>query len=302
MNLISFMSTRMAPILGLLIVKILNREQTYRFADWVTRRIVAKKDSDMIRAVRSNQAVVRGLPFDAPELDDAVFEVIQNSARGYVDWYRATHGGPEAVKASIEIDPKLIDYFEEAQADKRGMVIVGAHMSSFNILLLALGVHGFPIQALSFANVQGGVHVDNAVRRRFGLYLTPISPKSLKEAIRRLKNGGLVMTAVDRPDVGGDELVFFGRKVVLPIGPARLAVATNSRVLTGMIQTVDMNKYRAVAVPPIDPVITGDRDKDVINLAQRYIEVVEEYIRKRPGEWLMFLPIWPDELPSKPVS
>ncbi len=135
MNLISFMSTRMAPILGLLIVKILNREQTYRFADWVTRRIVAKKDSDMIRAVRSNQAVVRGLPFDAPELDDAVFEVIQNSARGYVDWYRATHGGPEAVKASIEIDPKLIDYFEEAQADKRGMVIVGAHMSSFNILL-----------------------------------------------------------------------------------------------------------------------------------------------------------------------
>jgi len=302
MNLISFLSTRMAPMLGLLIVKVLNREQAYRFADWMSRRIVAKKDSDMIRAVRSNQAVVRGLPFDAPELDDAVFEVIQNSARGYVDWYRATHAGPEAVKGSITIDPQLVEYFDQAQADKRGLMIVGAHMSSFNIILLALGVHGYPIQALSFANVQGAVHIDNAVRKKFGLNLTPISPQSLKQAMRRLRNGGLAMTAVDRPDVGGDELVFFGRKAILPVGPARLAVATNSRVLVGMIQTEGANKYRAVAVPPLEPEITGNRQRDVINLAQRYTNVIEDYIRQRPGEWLMFLPMWPDELPPKPAS
>lgn len=302
MNLISFLSTRMAPILGLIIVKILNRDQAYRFADWVSRRIVAKKDSDMIRAVRSNQAIIRSLPFDAPELDDAVFEVIRNSARGYTDWYRATHAGPEAVLEAMEIDPKLIEHIEQAQADKRGLMIVGAHMSSFNIMLLALGVHGFPIQALSFANVQGGVHVDNAVRKKYGLNLTPISPKSLKQAMRRLKNGGLAVTAVDRPDVGGDELMFFGRKATLPVGPARLALATNSRVLVGMIQTLGTNKYRAVGVPPLEPEITGDRERDVINLAQRYTDIIEDYIRQRPGEWLMFLPMWPDELPPRPES
>ncbi len=302
MNLISFLSTRMAPILGLLIVKVLNQEQSYRFADWVARRLVSQKDSAMIRAVRSNQAVIRGLPFDAPELDDAVFEVIQNAARGYADWYRATHGGPDVVRASIDIDPQLIDYFDQARIEKRGLMIVGAHMSSFNIMLLALGAFGYPIQALSYANVQGGVHVDNAVRRRFGLNLTPISPKSLKEAIRRLKDGGLVMTAADRPDVGGDELVFFERKTILPIGPARLAVATGSRVLVGMIQTVEPGKYRAVAVPPIEPEISGDRERDIIHLAQRYIHKIENYIRERPGEWLMFLPIWPDEIPPLPGS
>ncbi len=298
MNLISFLGTRMAPILGLLLVRILNQEQTYRFADWVARRLVSKKDSDMIRSVRSNQAVIRGLPFDAPELDHAVYEVIQNAARGYADWYRATHGGPEVVKASIDIDPHLVEYFNQAQAEKRGLMIVGAHMSSFNIMLLALGAYGYPIQALSYANVQGGVHVDNAVRRRFGLHLTPISPKSLKEAIRRLKGGGLVMTAADRPDVGGDELVFFGRKAILPIGPARLAIATGSRVLVGMIQTIGPNKYRAIAGSPIEPEISGDRERDIINLAQRYVDVIQEFIRERPGEWLMFLPIWPDELPA----
>jgi lauroyl/myristoyl acyltransferase len=285
MNLISFLSTRMAPVLGLLIVKILNQEQSYHFADWVARRLVSQKDSAMIRAVRSNQAVIRDLPFDAPELDDAVFEVIQNAARGYADWYRATHGGPQVVKASIDIDPQLIEYFDQARIEKRGLMIVGAHMSSFNIMLLALGAFGYPIQALSYANVQGGVHVDNAVRRRFGLNLTPISPKSLKEAIRRLKSGGLVMTAADRPDVGGD------------IGPARLAVATGSRVLVGMIQTMGSNKYRAVASPPIEPVITGNRERDILHLAQQYINLIEDYIRERPGEWLMFLPIWPGEIP-----
>jgi KDO2-lipid IV(A) lauroyltransferase len=106
------------------------------------------------------------------------------------------------------------------------------------------------------------------------------------------------MSAVDRPDVPGDDLIFFGRKVNLPIGHARLALRTNSRVLVGMTQAVGPGEYRAVGAPLIEPEVTGDNQHDIRALAQRVLEVIENFIRERPTEWLLFLPMWPEEIPT----
>jgi KDO2-lipid IV(A) lauroyltransferase len=170
-------------------------------------------------------------------------------------------------------------------------------MSSFNILLLALGVYNFPVQALSYPRVEGATHVDNAVRRSFGINMTPISMRSLRQAIQRLRNGGVVITAIDRPDVGGEPLTFFGRQAVLPVGHARLAIQTGSKILIGNVQKLRNGLYEAVCADLIEPVITGDRKVDVKNLAQKTLEVLEGIIRVRPQEWLVFLPVWPDFIP-----
>lgn len=296
MDLSSFFNTRLAPILGFLLGRVLSRNQTYKLADWVADRVVARTNAAMVKAVRSNQAIVRDLPHDSLELDGAVREIFRNTARGYADWYRATAGGPEAVLASITIDPVLVDSLQRTQLEGRGLMIVGAHMSSFNVLLLALGVLGYPIQALSLSQLRGDMLVDNAVRRKFGLHITPISVQSLREAMERLRNGGIVMTGVDRPGSGSEELTFFGRKTRLPIGHARLAIQTNSRVLVGSTVTVRSGEYRADVKPLIDPEISGDLRVDSVRLAQQVLNNLEGFIRSRPGEWLMFYPVWPNEM------
>lgn len=296
MDLTAFFNTRIAPILGFFLGRVLSRKQAYRLADWVADRVVGRPDASIVQAVRSNQAVVRDLPLDSPELDGAVREVFRNTARGYADWYRATAGGPEAVLASITIDPVLVESLQQTRRDGRGLMIVGAHMSSFNVLLLALGVLGYPIQALSLSQVRGDMQVDNAVRRKFGLHITPISVTSLREAVGRLESGGVVMTGVDRPVSGGEELTFFGRKTRLPVGHARLAIQTNSRVLVGSTVTVSTGEYRAGVMPLIEPQISGDLRADSIKLAQQVLDYLEGFIRSRPGEWLMFYPVWPYEM------
>jgi len=175
-------------------------------------------------------------------------------------------------------------------------------MSSFNILLLALGVRGFPIQALSYARVRGAYHIDNTLRIKFGLNLTPISFQSLRQAIRQLRDGGLVMTGVDRPDEGGEWLTFFGHKAKLPVGHARLALRTGSKILVGMVQAMGDGRYRAVCGSLIEPELTSDRDQDVLMLAQRVLSVIEDYIRSRPEEWLIFQPVWPSVVTTKGES
>jgi KDO2-lipid IV(A) lauroyltransferase len=252
-----------------------------------------------MRGLRANHAVIRDLPYHAPELDGIVREVLRNAGRGYADWYLAMARGPEAVRESIDIDPELLDRIRGALEDERGIVLVGAHMSSFNLLLLKLGLLGLPIQALSYATPRGAVHVDNAVRLKFGVDLTPISMHSLREALRRLQNGGGVMTAVDRPDVGGEILTFFDRPARLPVGHARLALKTDSRVLIGVTHTIAPGRYYVSGSPCIEPERSADMDRDVRALAQHVLSWLERFIRKHPLDWLVYLPVWSDVIPSQ---
>jgi len=294
MDIITFINSRLGPMIGLMLGRLLSREQAYRFAEWIVRIVAARTNSFTVKAVRANQAVVRGLSYDSPELDQAVRDVFRNAARGYADWYKAIAGGPESLTSSVTIEKNLEQSVRKSLENNRGVVIAGAHMSSFNILLLAMGVKGYPIQALSFANPRGAYHVDNALRRKFGLDVSPISIQSLRKAVRRLREAGVVMTGVDRPDVGGEKLKFFGHQVQLPVGHARLAIRTGANILVGIVKSAHDGIYRVDCAPLIEPVLSGDQHRDMIVLAQRVISVIEDYIRSRPSEWLMFFPVWPD--------
>ncbi|HEY42990.1 MAG TPA: lysophospholipid acyltransferase family protein [Anaerolineae bacterium] len=299
MDLISFINSSLGPRLGLFIARYISRKQAYWLADWMTGLVVKREDSWVVQGVRANQSVVRGIPYESPDLDKAVYEVIRNTARGYADWYRAVAGGPEVVKASVIIEDELKERVFKSVREKHGVLFVGPHMSSFNVMLLGIGVMGHPVQALSYPEVRGSYIVDNEVRKKFGVNITPISFQTLREAIKRLRNYGFVMTGVDRPDVGGEPLTFFGRKVVLPIGHARLAIRTGANVLVGRVEDEGNGYYRGHCEEFIEPESTGDEDKDVLSLAQRIIMVVEDLIRASPSEWLMFHAVWPDVLPSQ---
>jgi KDO2-lipid IV(A) lauroyltransferase len=223
---------------------------------------------------------------------------MQNATRGYADWFKAMAKGKKYLLERCHIEPHLIDEAKKAIKDEKGVMMVGAHMSAFNIMVLGLGVRGLPIKMLAFANPAGSYKVDNFIRRRYGLELSPITMASLKDAIRRLKSGGLVLTGIDRPDVGGEPLEFFGTKVVMPVGHARLAISTGANLLMGVTTRTGPAEYSVYGPPLIKPEITGDTDRDVLNLAQRVLRFMEDQIRARPDEWLMFFPVWPDTIPS----
>jgi KDO2-lipid IV(A) lauroyltransferase len=176
----------------------------------------------------------------------------------------------------------------------RGIVLVGAHMCSFDLSLLAAAGFFPTMQALSKANPEGSSPVMNDIRAGYGLRITPLSTNTLRQAIDALRQGGIVAIAADIPMADGEELHFFGQKARLGVGHARLALTTGSDIVVAVPHQTGEGRYRMEASPVARPAASGCRKQDAIRLAQATLLKIEAYIRRWPDQWFMPQPVWPE--------
>lgn len=295
---IALVNSWLGPPLGVLLARVLPRSWATGIADSLAHAATRSVTSPVVRAIRANQAVVRGLPYEHPALERAVIGVTRYAARGYLAFYRALSHGRIELETACRLDPDLETGVKQAVASGRGVVMASAHMGNFDLAFYTLLRHNLSPLVLSYRDPHGSYRADNAIRRHYGLESAPIAPTSLREALLRLSDGGLALTGVDRPDPLGEMLRFFGRSARLPIGHARLAVKTGAVIQAGVTLDDGHGGYRMTGPPPLEPPATLPRSKAAVVLAQKVIDVLEGYIRERPAEWLMFFPVWPEMMPS----
>ena len=176
-----------------------------------------------------------------------------------------------------------------------GVFVLACHMSNFDLggIALAQSIPG-SLQALSLADPTPDVEAFNQLRERCGAHMTPISPQALREALERLKNGGAVVTGPDYPTQDEDEpVIFFGAPANLPSGYVRIPLRTKSPIIVLATRFED-GGYKIIANPPFELEYTGDREQDVAVNLRRILKQVEDFIRQRPDEWMMFSPVWVD--------
>jgi lauroyl/myristoyl acyltransferase len=294
---ISLVNSRVGPPLGILLARVLPRPWALSMADALAHAATVGMSSPAVRAIRANQAVVRGLPYEHPALERAVVEVTRYAARGYLAFYRALSHGRIELQKACTLEPQLEEGLRAAAASGRGVVLASAHMGNFDLAFYTLLRHNLSPLVLSYRNPHGSYKADNAIRRHYGLEARPVAVNSLRQAIRRLKEGGLALTGVDRPDCQGELLTFFGRQARLPIGHARLAVKTGALVQAGVTLDDGRGGYRMIGPPPLDPPIALPSARAAVALAQKVLEILEGYIQDHPAEWLMFFPVWPEVTP-----
>lgn len=293
MKLVSLATGRWGPSMVMFLCPVLPGPLIRRLGRWLAGYFAHRDDLPLVRALRANMAVVYGLPEAHPAVRQAVAQLLGNAILSYADFFRMVQTGHEGTPVDWELDPSMRQAIEESLATGRGMILVGAHMCSFDILLLALKEVLPDVQILTNADPQGSSRVMNEIRQEQGLHVTPLSVHSIRQALERLDGGGVVAVAADIPIEGGEELTFFGRTSQLPVGHARLALRTGANILVGASYRVGEGAYRAeVALAP-RPESTGDRKGDVARWAQTSLNLLESYIRKWPEEWLMPIPVWP---------
>jgi lauroyl/myristoyl acyltransferase len=293
MDPISLATSRWGPKLVMMICRVLPRSAIRRLGRWLSAYLSRRDDLPFIRALLANQAVVHGLPEGHPHVRRAVARLLENTITSYADLFRMVQGGAEDGRVVCEIDPQMRQAIEGCLAGGQGLILVGAHMVSFDILLLGLRQILPEVQILSNADPQGSSQFMNRLRAEQGLLVTPLSVSSIRQATERLRRGGIVAIAADIPVDSGELLTFFGRSSQLPVGHTRLALGTGARVLVGVSHRDAEGTYRAeVALAP-QPESSGDRKQDVVHWAQASLHLLEGFIRRWPQEWLMPLPVWP---------
>jgi KDO2-lipid IV(A) lauroyltransferase len=289
MTLASLSSGRLAMPAAMALARWVPEGPLLRLADALADRF-AGEASPAVRAVRANQAVVRGISEDDPEIDRVVRAVFRSAGRGHVALFRALARGREELMRGCDVAPELFERIGIARDSGRGLVLVGPHVSAFDLTIAA---RGFPMQALSPADPTATYRLQNALRTKFGAETTPASRESVKIAIQRLLDGGILATGMDRPAPQGVRIEFFGRQAYLPIGFAKLAIRTNSFVLPGVIIPDGPRHYRAEALQLIEPP-TEHTEAAAHGLAREVLRRMEPIIRAHADDWLMFHPVWPD--------
>jgi KDO2-lipid IV(A) lauroyltransferase len=269
-------------------------------ARFIADQYTIRKNSSLIRCVRANQWVARGGALSPTELDEAIRKVFRHAARCYYDLYHHFHN-PAALQRLSPLTPQVQALIKRSRDQRQGAMVVGAHLSNFDLVMLATAHRGLRGQGISPQQQPGGYQIQNQIRVSAGLEITPASARALQSGLQRLRTGGVVFTGVDWP-IEGEKLkpLFFGRPSNLPTGHVRLALKADVPVMVITSHMSPDGKYHIDVSEPIPMIKTSDRPTTIRKNAEIILEVVADAIRQVPEQWLIFRPVWPQVLEEVP--
>lgn len=109
-----------------------------------------------------------------------------------------------------------------------------------------------------------------------------------REMIQALRHGGLLAFLIDQSlQTESVKVPFFGLPAPTPIGPAKLAVRTESYVASAFVHRERGHQYLTFSQP-----LPVKRDDDPVALTQRMTEAIEAQIRRYPEQWVWFHARW----------
>lgn len=265
-------------------------------ADW----IAAHREWKIVRALRANQWVVYGGKLTKEELDHAVRDTLRNTGRSIFDLNHYIHN-PKAISQMIVPSPATYSLLQRPVSTKRGLLLVGLHLSNFDFILQSGYLKGLNALVLTIAELQGGYRLQYEMRKKIGIHIVPASVSSIRAAVNHLQTGGVVLTGIDRPDSKSIYRPrFFNHPAMLPVHHIFLALKAMVPIvmMTAILQSD--GKYHLLSTDPIEMQSHPDRREEVVQNAEAILRIAEDFIRLAPHQWSMTLPVWPDILNQVP--
>jgi predicted LPLAT superfamily acyltransferase len=230
-----------------------------------------------------------------------VFRHVHEFAEHIVDRMIVWSGDTE----TIQIDYEGTEILLELSQRRRGAILLGSHLGSYDLLRSVAERTGVTLNVLIFtANAARINSFFERMHPNLKLHMIPFELGSirwvfdLKAAIER---GELVGVLGDRVWESERErsvsVTFLGRRARFPLGPFLLqAVLGCPIILTGCFRT-GAGRYRAVAIPfaAAGVVPRSDRRKYAEELAQRYAHELEQWCMRAPYQWFNFFDFWPED-------
>jgi len=272
----------------------------YRMARLAADQIAAQRDSDLVRAVRSNQWVVCGETRDKETLDRAVLATFRNWARAIFDLYHYLED-PDSTGQLIVTDERVRQLIRRPEFDRRGLLIIGLHISNFDLVLQWLCRQMISPLVLTIPNPRGGRRVEYEIRKKTGMNLVPVSIEALRHAVSHLKEGGVVLTGIDRPiSEPRSRPRFFGRPAALPLHHIFLGMKARVPMLMAVNYLEPDGKQHVITSDLIEMDSYPNHEHAMAANGEKVLALAEEFIRRAPQQWSVPLPVWPETMDLVP--
>jgi KDO2-lipid IV(A) lauroyltransferase len=200
----------------------------------------------------------------------------------------------------------LLDAFENfaaAQSQGNGVLFLTGHMSAWELAPFAQALFGYPLHFL--VRAIDNPRVDALVTRYRCLSGNlPIEKnQSARAVLKVLSAGGTVGILADHNTLLAEGVFvdFFGIPACTTAGLARFALHTKAAVVPGFLHwDAAVRKYRLCFEPAVEITRSGDDAVDIRENTQRFMRVVENYVRQYPDQWLWLHKRWKTRPPGEP--
>ncbi len=293
-------NSRFGVGLAVILAHAIPPRQGYAIAERIARLIASRRQSTLARSVRANQWVASGEKLSPAVLDASVAAVFHNAGRSIYDLYHHLQD-LDGAGQFFALDRSIDALTGRGEFGPRGVVIAGLHMGSFDLGLQWFCRTRIKPLVLTLPDPRGGRRVEFEIRRRTGMNLVPATVNGMRAAIRHLQRGGIVLTGLDRPDVGYvPRPVFFGRPSNLPTHHIYLALKARVPVIIVSLLLEPDGKYHIGASPAIEMDPRPDRTEELKYNAEKVLAIAEDLVRRAPEQWAIFQPVWPEVIDQVP--
>ena len=194
----------------------------------------------------------------------------------------------------FEVVIEGLPLLDRALQGGRGCLLLGAHLGSFDLLMLAhRAMDGRPVSVMMRVDPRSRLRRIAGIDDRV-LNLIPLGrPGSFLRAHEALSQGGIVAMLADRTD-GAARLParFLGRTTALPTAPHVLAARSGAAVLLCLGLYEGANRYRIEFIEFGPAAARDSRGAALQPVVDRYAALLEQYARRYPLNWFNFYPYW----------
>ncbi|OGO28327.1 MAG: hypothetical protein A2Z16_13275 [Chloroflexi bacterium RBG_16_54_18] len=294
MGLGSLTNSRKAGIAAFYMCKFLPPRLGYRLADAFACRLASNSQLAMVQGIRLNQWGLSRCSLTQDELNQSVLAVMRNITRAFYEQFFYLHR-LERLRSKIVENDVLREIFSWEKAGRGGLLVCGLHMCSFDLVYQAITLMGLKTIGLSLPHETEAIAWQHKLRRKMGGVIIPATMSNLKHVIRRLQAGEIVVTGIDRPV---EDLKyhprFFDLPAHLPVHYIQLALTAKVPVLLMASFRLPDGRFEMSSSDIITLRNQTDRNSELIENAERILELAEKFILKAPEQWTIIHPIWPE--------
>lgn len=226
-----------------------------------------------------------------PAARETVLRIFRNHTRNIVEMFTASRLTTRRIRHGTTVHG--LDILDAELEEKRGVVLVTAHVGNWEFGALFLASLGYRLHAV--AGVQMNRFLTEALKEfKEHRGIAVVNPEhSYRKLFRAVRENGIVALLVDGDIfLEGARVPFFGRLMILPTGTVRLARGTGASIVGACCRNCDGGAHRI----RIERIITADELTALTDdqALERVYAAAERYIRTHHDQWCIFRDFWGD--------
>src|SRR5256886_391211 len=238
------------------------------------------------RAALVNYAAVLDREPSDPEVARVARRAFQNYGRMLTDFVLLGDLSKEEVLNRVGVE--RLSLLDEALEKGRGVILALPHMGSWDMAAAFGAAAGYDMLAVA-ERFPGSL--DEAIvrnRNRFGLGVITVGRSAVRQIREALSANRFVALVCDLEQGPGVEVRFFGRRAIVPGGPAAIAVKTGAALMPACQYASTPGRHHVHLEPALD-LEPGTTKEGVM---QRIVNRFEAFIQERPDQWYAFRPMF----------